>query len=130
MRPAVLPALAAAAGLGAGFAWPALAAPQSSPPCDHAIAGWFLVTDPPADLKTMIEHDAITTMTGLQIHLRVLSVSNIRADPALSDARHFCRADVVTDKGSATYTYWYERVGFGQTAIHAVARWTDFDPNR
>lgn len=116
--------------VAAGLTGPAFAAESSSPPCDHPISSWFVATDPPADLKAMIENDPITTMTGQEIHLHVLSVSNIRPDEALSDSRHFCRADVVTDKGAATYTYWYERVGFVQTAIHGVAHWTDFDPNR
>ena len=126
MRPAAAGLLLIACGL----ARPGQAAEPSSPPCDHPVSSWFVATNPLADLKNLVENDAITTMTGQQIHLHVLSVSNIRADQALSDSRHVCRADVVTDKGTATYTYWYERVGLGQTAIHGVARWTDFDPNR
>ena len=105
-------------------------AADSSPPCDHPIRSWWVATDPAKDLRDLVEKNPITLLTGRAVPLKVLEVTNLRADAALSDDRHVCRADITTDKGRATYTYWYESVGFGQTAIHGVARWLDFDPNK
>ncbi|MBV9782656.1 MAG: hypothetical protein JO264_02445 [Acidisphaera sp.] len=105
-------------------------AADSSPPCDHPVRSWWVATDPAKDLRNLIEKNPITILTGRTVPVTVLKVANLRPDAALSDGRHVCRADITTDKGRATYTYWYESMGFGQTAINGVARWLDFDPNR